>query len=1086
MPEGPLSVPRSVARLAAGVLRPRLVDPILSARPPMVVISAPSGYGKSVLAAQVACSAAFEDVVWVRCGGDVGSVSEAMGQVARQLRAAAGRTGECPEPDAAVGCAVELTALPDDAQLLCVFDDAGWVDDAEACSLLAATFSEAPSGCVVVLTSRAAASMRLDTSTWTVNAAALLLSDEELSAAWRLVSGSELDADRISTVARDSGRHAALVSLMARESVFGNSAAEPMVSGVAQLIRRLSDEQLNSEERLILDCAALLRDESTATLARCGVGSGIQVALRRAAAVLPLVSITPDRVESQRFEVHDLVSAARCSAQQMALVRPDVLTSIIEQLESNGRPNRALEVAIESGLAAGVVECLARSGERLLLEYGDSLVLRGLAVIPRERLAVDSGLLLLSAEVSQTRGLVDEACAQAALAKEIAELSGDPDVASHAAVLVGQIRMAAADYQGSLDAVRSIAPTSRMNSTDRARASTFEVVCLAAVGDLEQLRSARAAAELTIRSSAAPAGLPDRLATWLALSYVLRDGDYASAMRLLLETRARQRVQSEMAVVSWGNLVALAIQCGDLELADHGIDEAMLCAESEESPNLRDITVERAVVLALGDDAVGVDSSVASLLMDVARRGEWFTVATGCTHDGRVYLASRDWTEFARIADLGVSVATSHLSSPPLLWQAEMVRALAHLGQGDIARAVGSAELILPLAEESGVGTAALDAHFILATAAIRRGDLESAVRHVASQTEHILRCQPNMIVACALRAFPELMGPLCLAIGIEAIPARILNMVPGKYAAAALEQAATVLTPDELKRLTTRMRLEAQKALEPQPLPDVGNLHVRLLGGLEVQAPHGEVTPRDWGKRKARLLFMMLVAKQGTEINRSELIDYLWPEFDEERGISNFYVIWSAMKRAVSPGGIGETRSPYFENTNGVCRIIGSKVVTDLDEFEDARARARDARAARDVPTELAALREAIAIYRGDVLPGDIYDDWFGGIRQRFRQEFQDCVIRLADVAAEQGRPLDALPTVIDAGLRDPLREDLYQARMRLEIASGQRAAAIETYLACRSRLVDELGIDPSSDTVDLYNQVLGMEETRAWDEKN
>jgi DNA-binding SARP family transcriptional activator len=59
-----------------------------------------------------------------------------------------------------------------------------------------------------------------------------------------------------------------------------------------------------------------------------------------------------------------------------------------------------------------------------------------------------------------------------------------------------------------------------------------------------------------------------------------------------------------------------------------------------------------------------------------------------------------------------------------------------------------------------------------------------------------------------------------------------------------------------------------------------------------------------------------------------------------------------------------------------------------------------------------------------------------------------------------------------------DPWREDLYQAALRLQMVAGQRSAAIETYMTCRSRLVEDLGIDPSSETKRLYEQVLGMEE--------
>ena len=59
-----------------------------------------------------------------------------------------------------------------------------------------------------------------------------------------------------------------------------------------------------------------------------------------------------------------------------------------------------------------------------------------------------------------------------------------------------------------------------------------------------------------------------------------------------------------------------------------------------------------------------------------------------------------------------------------------------------------------------------------------------------------------------------------------------------------------------------------------------------------------------------------------------------------------------------------------------------------------------------------------------------------------------------------------------------DPWREDLYQAALKSHIASGQRSAAIDTYLSCRSHLADQLGLDPSTETMRLYDQVLAMEE--------
>jgi DNA-binding SARP family transcriptional activator len=326
-------------------------------------------------------------------------------------------------------------------------------------------------------------------------------------------------------------------------------------------------------------------------------------------------------------------------------------------------------------------------------------------------------------------------------------------------------------------------------------------------------------------------------------------------------------------------------------------------------------------------------------------------------------------------------------------------------------------------------------------------------------------------------------LGPLVLALGVDGVPSRVLNLLSGDRERDAVAAAGTVLTSNELVRLQARVRRESdRRAAARRPERDEAPVcEVVLLGGLQVIAPHGVVAERDWIKRKARLLFAMLVSRSGTDVARGEIIDYLWPDMDEERGLSNFYVVWSAMKRALSPGGARDQASPFVEHTHGVCRVIAGRVASDLDRFRSALGRAKSAHSGGNTAAELTSLLDAINLYRGDLLPGDLYEDWFTPTRDRFKRDYEDAVLRAGCLHAEAGEPLQGLSLLRDASARSPWREDLYQAILRLQIASGQRGAAIETYLACRNRLVEDLGIDPSRETTALYEEVLGMETNAA-----
>jgi DNA-binding SARP family transcriptional activator len=207
-----------------------------------------------------------------------------------------------------------------------------------------------------------------------------------------------------------------------------------------------------------------------------------------------------------------------------------------------------------------------------------------------------------------------------------------------------------------------------------------------------------------------------------------------------------------------------------------------------------------------------------------------------------------------------------------------------------------------------------------------------------------------------------------------------------------------------------------------------------------------------------------MLASRRGSDVPRDQLIEHLWPEMDDQRALNNFYVAWSAMKRALMPVPLREVPCPYVEHVGGICRAIAGRVSTDVSEFDDLLAAARKARAAGDIPAELESLLQAGELYRGDVMPGDAYDDWFASLRERCRHDFEDAMLRACDLLESRGDGRVGLGLVRRALEYDPWREDLYQAALRLQIGCGQRSAAIDTYMSCRSHLVDDLGIDPSA----------------------
>jgi DNA-binding SARP family transcriptional activator len=370
----------------------------------------------------------------------------------------------------------------------------------------------------------------------------------------------------------------------------------------------------------------------------------------------------------------------------------------------------------------------------------------------------------------------------------------------------------------------------------------------------------------------------------------------------------------------------------------------------------------------------------------------------------------------------------------------------------------------------------ALRSDMILAEIARREGDVAGALGLVAKHAEHIISENSNWQIAMYCRSFPELLGIFGQAVGAGNLPEHMLRMILPEFAEASLVRTKGFIEEATWKELGLRLLGDVgfSEFLARDGLP---LCHVRLFGGLEISVGGRMVRERDWKKRKARLLFAMLVIRRGQDVPRDQVFEHLWPDMDTERAKNNLYVIWSTMKSALATEYSKSGKSPYVESVGGVCRITRQAVRSDLDEMEECLSRAKDADANGDMANAVRAFERVAELYRGDLLPGDIYDDWFASLRDHYRIVFVDSMLRATQILLDADDPVGALVFARKAIRCDPLREDLYQCALRCQIAAGQRSGAIDTYFQCRSLLTEELGLDPSPETRALYDEILAME---------
>ena len=169
--------------------------------------------------------------------------------------------------------------------------------------------------------------------------------------------------------------------------------------------------------------------------------------------------------------------------------------------------------------------------------------------------------------------------------------------------------------------------------------------------------------------------------------------------------------------------------------------------------------------------------------------------------------------------------------------------------------------------------------------------------------------------------------------------------------------------------------------ATESQP-------RVTLLGGFAAEAGGAAVPDSAWRLRKAKELVKLLALADGHRLHREQAMDALWPDRGPDSAANNLNQAVHAARRALGTEAI--------TLLDGVLRL---EVDVDVDAFERAAVDARHAGTAQ-------ACRRALALYGGELLPENRYDDWASLERERLADLHSEVEQMLAELGGSRPGP--------------------------------------------------------------------------------
>jgi predicted ATPase/DNA-binding SARP family transcriptional activator len=240
----------------------------------------------------------------------------------------------------------------------------------------------------------------------------------------------------------------------------------------------------------------------------------------------------------------------------------------------------------------------------------------------------------------------------------------------------------------------------------------------------------------------------------------------------------------------------------------------------------------------------------------------------------------------------------------------------------------------------------------------------------------------------------------------------------------------------------------------------------VRLLGGFAVEVSGRRLEDRAWRLRRAKTLIKLLALTPERRLHREQLEDLLWP--DGGPAANSLHQVLYTARRALATAGVDATATLALRD--GVVELSRDSLRVDVDDFERAAAKAREAPAAEAYET-------ALGLYGGELLPEDRYEDWPAARRESLRETYLALVVELGELLAARGDTSAAVEKLQRAVVEDPLHEPAHRALMGIFAADGRRQQALAQYGQLRQTLRIQLAADPDPETAQLYRQILAAQ---------
>ncbi|MCB8979457.1 MAG: winged helix-turn-helix domain-containing protein [Ardenticatenaceae bacterium] len=226
-----------------------------------------------------------------------------------------------------------------------------------------------------------------------------------------------------------------------------------------------------------------------------------------------------------------------------------------------------------------------------------------------------------------------------------------------------------------------------------------------------------------------------------------------------------------------------------------------------------------------------------------------------------------------------------------------------------------------------------------------------------------------------------------------------------------------------------------------------------------------------EWPSRKGKAIFKYLLLHRQQRITKDVLMAQFWPESAADAARNNLNVAIYGLRQALR-NGYPDFSHVLFQDD---CYFLNPEMAVwvDVEQFTAVYRQANQLLPRGDTAVALQQFHAAEALYQGELLAEDPYEEWPAARRQQLQRQYMQVLTHLSEHYFAVEQYATCITYASKLLLVEPCHEATHCLLMRAYARQRQGYLALRQYHTCIELLAEELAAPPNPATTHLYEAI-------------